>query len=261
MLVVLNATAVRSVDALPALPTREPTATDVPPPQSLQITLSHSDSGDVVVSAAPVAEGPPSSVGETPTPVLVAVDVADNDAGDRVVTVSQPDDTPQDELVEPELTATPFLVVTVTRPTVRPTLPPQVTVVIVATPEPHPNRVRRTSQTRRRPPRMRLLCRTCPRRHRLPAGLRWVTWSRRLNPRIRRRRLAQERRPQACRELPQPEPRLRQERQRHRQQNQRTPQERDHPSYLRPRVCRRLLRRRPCHQRQQQCQCPQQRSQ
>ena len=135
MLVVLNATAVRSVDALPALPTREPTATDVPPPQSLQITLSHSDSGDVVVSAAPVAEGPPSSVAETPTPVLVAVDVADNDAGDRVVTVSQPDDTPQDELVEPELTATPFLVVTVTRPTVRPTLPPQVTVVIVATPE------------------------------------------------------------------------------------------------------------------------------
>ena len=101
MLVVLNLTAVRSVDALPALPTREPTETDVPPPQSLQITLSHSDSGDVVVSAAPVAEGPPSSVGETPTPVLVAVDVADNDAGDRVVTVSQPDDTPQDELVEP----------------------------------------------------------------------------------------------------------------------------------------------------------------
>ena len=135
MLVVLNATAVRSVDALPALPTREPTETETPRPQSLQITLSHSDSGDVVVSAAPVAEGPPSSVGETPTPVLVAVDVADNDAGDRVVTVSQPDDTPQDELVEPELTATPFLVVTVTRPTVRPTLPPQVTVVIVATPE------------------------------------------------------------------------------------------------------------------------------
>ena len=70
-----------------------------------------------------MAEGPPSSVqGPTPTPVQLAVDVADNDAGDRVVTVSQPDDTPQDELVEPELTATPFLVVTVTRPTVRLTL-------------------------------------------------------------------------------------------------------------------------------------------
>ena len=128
MLTVLNLSAVRSVDALPALPTREPTATDAPQPQSLQITLSHSDSGDVVVSAAPVAEGPPSSVAETPTPVQLAVDVADNDAGDRVVTVSQPDDTPQDELAEP--TATPFLVVTVVRPTVRPTLPPQVTVVV-----------------------------------------------------------------------------------------------------------------------------------
>ena len=32
MLVVLNLTAVRSVDALPALPTREPTETDVPRP-------------------------------------------------------------------------------------------------------------------------------------------------------------------------------------------------------------------------------------
>ena len=135
MLVVLNLTAVRSVDALPALPTREPTATDVPPPQSLQITLSHSDSGDVVVSAAPVAEGPPSSVAETPTPVAGGRQRGRQRRGRRVVTVSQPDDTPQDELVEPELTATPFLVVTVTRPTVRPTLPPQVTVVIVATPE------------------------------------------------------------------------------------------------------------------------------
>ena len=45
MLVVLNLTAVRSVDALPALPTREPTATDAP--TVLQITLSHSDSGEV----------------------------------------------------------------------------------------------------------------------------------------------------------------------------------------------------------------------
>ena len=72
MLVVLNLTAVRSVDALPVLPTREPTETALPP-RSLEITLSHSDSGDVVVSAAPVAEGPPSSVGETPTPVQLAV--------------------------------------------------------------------------------------------------------------------------------------------------------------------------------------------